>query len=271
MLRDTPHSDAAVRDNFAFVGQGGYFFSPYETTTASSVMNWFVQYLEGSLFDWQLGDLMPSCTAGDVRFRYRVQDPMTVSVMGRVSSPAFATDVLRITPRRMAHEGGNENTLGLVHAGVHSPEDMLLAEDSDSRWRALFPRLLMLPWAIAASRLVGASLHRDMSSSTIPVQVMAGLGLWAFFVGGAWVVVWGLALHGRDTLFLVFTGGTLSYMGYRSAFRSVGLSGSLTAVWCMFGRWANVPPEWRVEDSYRPVAVGGGSQYETSGGHAKPF
>merc|ERR1719253_891608 len=84
LLKDTPNSPAAIHDNFVYVGQGGYFFSAYESQTASKLFNYFAQYLEGSLFDWQIGDLMPSCTAGDVRFYYEVQDPTTVSVLGQL-------------------------------------------------------------------------------------------------------------------------------------------------------------------------------------------
>eukprot|EP00957_Ditylum_brightwellii_P027492 2078160-Ditylum_brightwellii.AAC.1 len=53
----------------------------------SSMFKYFMQYVEGTLFDWQLGDLMPSCTAGDVRFRYEVQDPAVVSVLGETVMP----------------------------------------------------------------------------------------------------------------------------------------------------------------------------------------
>jgi hypothetical protein len=38
---------------------GGDFFSPYHgKLTYGKLFNYFFQYLEGSLFDWQVGDLM---------------------------------------------------------------------------------------------------------------------------------------------------------------------------------------------------------------------
>jgi hypothetical protein len=45
--------------DFVCVGWGGNFFSPYQgKSTYGKLFNYFFQYLEGSLFDWQVGDLM---------------------------------------------------------------------------------------------------------------------------------------------------------------------------------------------------------------------
>ncbi len=41
-----------------------------------------MEYIEGSLLDWQLGDLVPACTAGDIRVSYRITDPVEISVIG---------------------------------------------------------------------------------------------------------------------------------------------------------------------------------------------
>jgi hypothetical protein len=42
----------------------------------------FVQWREGSLLDYQFGDLVPSCTAGDIRVSYYVIDPPGGSLSG---------------------------------------------------------------------------------------------------------------------------------------------------------------------------------------------
>jgi hypothetical protein len=58
-LGDTPNSNAAMNYDFVCVGWGGNFFSPYQgKSTYGKLFNYFFQYLEGSLFDWQVGDLM---------------------------------------------------------------------------------------------------------------------------------------------------------------------------------------------------------------------
>ena len=84
LLNNTPHSIAASKHNFVYVRQGGYFFFPHESSTALRLFNYFAQYLEGSLLDWQVGDLMPSCTAGGIQFYYEVQDPAAVSALGHM-------------------------------------------------------------------------------------------------------------------------------------------------------------------------------------------
>jgi hypothetical protein len=70
------------------------------------------EHLEGSLFDWQLGDLMPSCTACNVRVSsYAVQDPAVVSVVAALaavpsdaagSAAAKLSDAVQLVPYRAA-------------------------------------------------------------------------------------------------------------------------------------------------------------------------
>lgn len=249
MLKDTPYAPAATQDGFAYVGQGGYFFSPYESpSTTSKLFNYFVQYMEGSLFDWQMGDLMPSCTAGDVRFSYQVQDPNKVSVLGQLRSNAHSSG-LQITPRIMNRDGSSESSVGLVHSGSNTAQQMIIAEDSDSRNAALFVRALLFLWAIPASRLAGVALGRELGESTFSVQLEGVIGVFATLLGGVWFTIWGTDVGSRDTIIFFVMGAYFGYLSFKSSVRRGG-GRWLNAVWCRIGRWANVPPEWRVEDSY---------------------
>ncbi|KAL9185792.1 hypothetical protein ACHAXT_003569 [Thalassiosira profunda] len=260
MLRDTTDAPAAIHDRFVYVGQGGYFFSPHESATSSKLFNYFAQYLEGSLFDWQMGDLMPSCTAGDVRFYYDVQDPTVVSVLGQLGSGQ--ANALRIAPRTMNGIGDERAaTIGLVHAGAHSAQAMLVAEDSDSKNRAHAVRALLFLWSIPASRLAGVAFDRELGESSFLVQMEGVLGLFFALLGATWLLVWGESYGATETTLLFFLGGTLGYLSYKSAARK-GAGRRWHAVWCRIAKWANAPPEWRVEDSYvAPVEkVGGGSK-----------
>lgn len=249
MLKDTPYAPAATQDGFAYVGQGGYFFSPYESpSTTSKLFNYFVQYMEGSLFDWQMGDLMPSCTAGDVRFSYQVQDPNMVSVLGQLRSNAHSSG-LQITPRIMNRDGSSESSVGLVHSGSNTAQQMIIAEDSDSRNAALFVRALLFLWAIPASRLAGVALGRELGESSFSVQLEGVIGVFATLLGGVWFTIWGTDVGSRDTIIFFVMGAYFGYLSFKSSVRRGG-GRWLNAVWCRIGRWANVPPEWRVEDSY---------------------
>ncbi|KAL7486297.1 hypothetical protein ACHAW6_011893 [Cyclotella cf. meneghiniana] len=256
LLRDTPHAVAATRENFVYVGQGGYFFSPYDNpSTTQRLFNYFVQYMEGSLFDWQIGDLMPSCTAGDIRFSYQVQDPAIVSVLGEVRTQDSRSSVLEMTPRSTMI-GNTRESIGFVHAGSHSARDMIIAEDNASRNMAVIFRVLLLIWSIPAARLLGVALGREVADSSVSTQVMATVGMFGSVLGGIWLVIWGVDVGSRDTILLFVVGGYFGFLAWRSSTRR-GRGRWWNAVWCTIGRWASVPPEWRVEDSYVPASVDG--------------
>lgn len=261
LLKDTDTSIAAVRDNFVYVGQGGYFFSPIEKSMAGRLFNYFAQYLEGSLFDWQVGDLMPSCTAGDVRFRYEVQDPAVVSVLGRAGrlrTDEGGSAMTIISPAVVA-----DGSLGLVHAGRRSARDMLVDEDADSRFRANVVRGLALLWSIPASRLGGVACGRELGESSAISQVEGALGLFLVLVGLAWLSIWGVGTRsdGAVETTAVFVAGAIACcLSCRSAYRRGG-GRRWRAVWCRVAKWANAPPEWRVEDTY----VGGFARSDGGG------
>jgi len=249
LLKDTPNSPAAIHDNFVYVGQGGYFFSAYESATSSKLFNFFAQYLEGSLFDWQMGDLMPSCTSGDIRFYYQVQDPTIVSVVGQLKSMQNS-NMLQITPRTMNGIGDEKSsTIGLVHSGHHSAQAMLMTEDSDSKNKALLVRALFFLWSIPASRLMGVAFGRELGNSSFAVQAEGVIGMFFTLLSALWLIIWGESYGAMETTMLFFFGGSMGYMAYKSSPRK-GAGRWYHAVWCRVAKWANAPPDWRLEDSY---------------------
>merc|ERR1712172_444800 len=115
---------------FVYVGDG-YFFSPFKESEYGNIFKYFMQYVEGSIFDWQIGDLMPSCTAGDIRISYTVQDPEDISILGeaasttheKLSSKEANSPQLKIQPIQTK----NGHNVGLVHKGLHTAEGMIVA------------------------------------------------------------------------------------------------------------------------------------------------
>jgi len=61
------NSPAYENENFFYTGNNGWFLSKYEPSMAEQAMKAALQYAEGTLFDFQLGDLFSVCDAGDVR------------------------------------------------------------------------------------------------------------------------------------------------------------------------------------------------------------
>lgn len=186
-LQNVVHTRAYTTDKFVYVGQGGYFFSRYEGSNMGQLFNWFGQYVEGSLLDWQAGDIVDwlgaGCQAGDIRVRFEVQDPAEISVIAGLE-PKNAREATRRTDRdgqaytfeqvrawykdsyttaqiQSYWEGMKESYavglgtfhtpkghhIGMVHEGLRSPKQMFDAVLSDDWWHCMFARLFLAPWA----------------------------------------------------------------------------------------------------------------------------
>jgi hypothetical protein len=183
---DADESDADPSSSFVHVGDG-YFFSPYSAGMYENILKYFMQYMDGTLLDWQIGDLMPSCEAGDIRVSYTVNDPSTVSILGKPKAATASSEIV-VEP----YETTNGMDLGLVHNGIASAAEMLLAEDKDSWWMANYMRIIFLVYAIFASRYLGSALfRRDVSMAKIPTQIALSGFIWFISVGVSWYFVWG--------------------------------------------------------------------------------
>jgi len=68
-LKNTLSSPGVVNDKFFYTGNNGWFLSKYTPSTAETLMKAAFQYAEGTLLDFQLGDLFSTCEAGDIRVR----------------------------------------------------------------------------------------------------------------------------------------------------------------------------------------------------------
>jgi hypothetical protein len=196
---------------FTHVGDG-YFFSAFQASRNANLFKYFMQYLEGTLFDWQIGDLMPSCEAGDIRIRYDVQDPMDVSILGQVSSHSRALNLRNPVIQPIKTSNGRD--VGLVHYGFHTAEDMIIAEDWDSFMKACILRLLLLLWSIAITRSVGSKVFAvKVSDAKVPTQIALTLSVWCSVVGIVWTIIWGVQL---DDIILLFASALFAAFVYQS-------------------------------------------------------
>jgi len=173
-LAGTVNYPAAAK-GFTFVGQGGYFYSPFEDTASAKLTKAFFQHLEGSLLDWQFSDLMPSCTAGDIRVRYYVQDPEVISAVGMITD-IDTTDIGMKTAEmfttttvqgiKEAYLGNvpisSGKEVGIVHAGSKDPKSLLRDEAENGYLLRFIARALLVPWALLLSKFIGAILGREL-------------------------------------------------------------------------------------------------------------
>jgi hypothetical protein len=208
LLQGAQYSKAATSDGFFYVGQGGYFFSPYQESMVGKLSKAFFGYLEGSLFDWQFGDLMPSCTAGDIRVKYHVQDPDKVSILGIVNRKARdpaslhgQNELVRIgssfTPEVSPGSESSSSSaidmnlkIGYAHEGSVSSQYMMEAVVYESWLYVLFTRMLLLPWSYVSARILGAFFGYELRSgqgtpyaTSLSTIIIAVIGIWAAIVG----------------------------------------------------------------------------------------
>lgn len=198
-----PLSQNAVESNFVYVGDG-WFFSPYRASRQESMFKYFMQYIEGTIFDWQIGDLMPSCEAGDIRIRYTVQDPQVISILGQLVTSTRTTDKNvnqsrsssgRVLPQYSIEpiQTTNGRNVGLVHEGYHSAQNMIITEDKNSMMWAAICRCLFLLWTIGFGRYVGSNVFDvDLARASVPTQMSSALCIWSFICGSLWLLFWGV-------------------------------------------------------------------------------
>merc|ERR1712154_39224 len=106
-----------------------------------------------------------------------------------------------IEPIKTSYSGKGKRSsladIGLVHEGVHSVEDMIIAEDRDSFLKSLFFRVILLCWsAWMTSRtyvLKKVFRHSDMTKLHVPIPTQIALTscVWCTFVGLTFLFIWG--------------------------------------------------------------------------------
>eukprot|EP00281_Chroomonas_sp_CCMP1168_P025619 CAMPEP_0206229804 /NCGR_PEP_ID=MMETSP0047_2-20121206/9895_1 /ASSEMBLY_ACC=CAM_ASM_000192 /TAXON_ID=195065 /ORGANISM="Chroomonas mesostigmatica_cf, Strain CCMP1168" /LENGTH=571 /DNA_ID=CAMNT_0053653133 /DNA_START=33 /DNA_END=1748 /DNA_ORIENTATION=- len=211
-LKRHTDSPAAREHRFVYVGKGGFFYSPYEASKYEQMFKYFIEYMEGSLLDWQLGDLVPACTAGDIRVSYRVHDPSEVSVIGA----AVEGD----GRHRMGIYTTSKNyQLGIVHEGIKEPFEMFEREAWEAKKICFLWRAAMLLWALGPAHLVAAFFGRRLPTYTLKLAAAvstAGAGIVLI-----WVFIWREDFGGQlqDAMMIVLLGVAIG-LGYMSVKQS---------------------------------------------------
>jgi len=128
-LQQFLQSGARLQRNFFYTGNGGWFVSKYNPSGYEQMMRSALMYMEGTLFDFQIGDLFSSCTPGDVRVSFSARIPTNgVSVIA-LQQDATGT----LAPFRSL--GGRE--IFLIQEGTHSISSMINTFIGGHRTRVL--------------------------------------------------------------------------------------------------------------------------------------
>jgi hypothetical protein len=183
---------------FVYVGNG-YFFSPYEPSSIEKLFKLFGEYIEGTLFDWQLADVMPNCKAGDIRISYTIQDPNIISFLGYIEEIRKESSFVSVKP----FETKSGNHMGFVYAGVVSPQKMISQEEWCSFVKAFLFRSLFLVWPLALGYHSGV----NFANMSLFGKFSYTIRIWTIIMALTWGVIGvnnaGLFIFGAACLFLL--------------------------------------------------------------------
>jgi len=180
-LQNFASSPAGRRNEFHYIGNG-HFYSPYTPSTAGRLFKLFGQFLEGSLLDWQVGDLIPSCNAGDIRVSYRAVVPKTLSVVGEVHPGTSMNTIVH-------HKTTRGYQFGFLHEGIKDVEQIIAEEINDRKFHLKIARCVMLGWSAFISSL--AARMMGFRWQTWLMYIASCLSLAGCITGLTWLVVWG--------------------------------------------------------------------------------
>ena len=142
LLDNFRYSDAFIQDRFIYAGDG-YFYSAYEESKTEFFLKKFVQWMEGSILDFQLGDLFPSCTAGDIRIHYQVMNPEVISGIGRL----LVDDEKEVEEMGLTtYHANNGVSIAIIRGGNISSKDLILKEESDWKYTLYIARAIVVLW-----------------------------------------------------------------------------------------------------------------------------
>jgi len=249
-LQEFQHSKAA-KEGFYYIGNG-YFFSTFNADAATTAAKYLMESLEGTLFDWQIGDFVSSCNAGDIRVHFKVQHPSVVSLIGRLveseddrlSLDTFATL--------------SEPKMGCLQDGVKTAQQLLDNRIGRTKWRRVAAFLLLWPFSYLVSRLFGAwrglELRADHGKPTPTSKLtifMFVLGVWLLEAFVIWTAVWKFEVGPkREAPIVALIAAGLLQHAYKNTAKASTAPGP-RAVWCMLARACGLPPNWRVEKTYK--------------------
>eukprot|EP00656_Telonema_subtile_P050136 TRINITY_DN6412_c0_g1_i1.p1 TRINITY_DN6412_c0_g1~~TRINITY_DN6412_c0_g1_i1.p1 ORF type:complete len:257 (+),score=86.33 TRINITY_DN6412_c0_g1_i1:155-925(+) len=206
-------------ERFMYIGEG-YFYSEFQGGQLGSMVNWMGQYLEGSLFDWQLGDLLGkafnACEAGDIRGSFTVADASELSVLAGVLD-SRGTLGEHLTARGFK--------LGLVGEGDVSIKSLMDREKRALRYKLYLQRALAVLWSyavlcVAANVLsfLGAAPSCGVVAG-VQARELLGFGLAGLLLAGKWGLVYGARdFSGHDT-----SASTVLLLGVSCAMLAAGL------------------------------------------------
>eukprot|EP01095_Lingulamoeba_sp_RSL-Kostka_P007093 TRINITY_DN2239_c1_g5_i1.p1 TRINITY_DN2239_c1_g5~~TRINITY_DN2239_c1_g5_i1.p1 ORF type:complete len:462 (-),score=112.86 TRINITY_DN2239_c1_g5_i1:500-1885(-) len=169
-LNEFQLSEAHSVHNFNYLPDSNYFYSPYEEDSAFRFARGMGQWLEGSLFDYQIGDIFNVCTPGDIRIYYEDVNPKELSLIGRLVDSNGNIDLFHTS---------RDYEFGLIYEGIHSSGEVFQKAKSEQHQIILIARLLLILWSLV---LVGFRLRFQNYSYTNMFLISSSLTLFVISI-----------------------------------------------------------------------------------------
>lgn len=185
-LRNFNESEASLLHKFVYIGDG-VFYSPYQEETQWKLFRLAGRLLEGSTYLFEIGDLMSSCTPGDIRMTTRHIGDESMSVIGKQVDEKGTIDVYITEIQKYP--------VGILHTGVKTAEEMFGRELKDMRFNLNICRCLVFVWSIIAF------FWTFQSHQTVDNVILSGC-FGVLFISTIWLFLWGFSRLTIVTLLL---------------------------------------------------------------------
>jgi len=160
-----------------------YFYSPYQPSSLEMMMKFVGQGIEGTLLDFQIGDFLSHCNAGDIRVSFEVAEFHEASVIAMLQDQQ---GILTLYP------SSNGFPVGIIRESFHTSEELFQLELQDTRYHTVLMRALLYIWSI-----VSLLYWDDFIKTLLPAIFLTGL-----LSGINWMILYGPITSAVATLLL---------------------------------------------------------------------
>ncbi|KAJ3221190.1 hypothetical protein HK099_003695 [Clydaea vesicula] len=169
------NSKAHENVGFRYIGQG-YFYYNHEPTFFETFLRASGMGLEGTLLDYQLGDLFSQCNAGDIRVSYtQVSKREGLSIIAGVKSDQGDLNTF-LTSKNYE--------IGFIDSGLISPSEIFRKKIQDQKAILYIAYFILFLWCLPVQ--IWANRNNGIS-----ILVIGAVLIWISSLGGIKLFVYG--------------------------------------------------------------------------------
>lgn len=237
-LNEFKNSNAVTQEKFTYLSNNGYFYSPSKLSNFMSTLINALWIIDG----FQLGDIMTSCTAGDIRMSYYGKFPKVITVIGEKTS-----QIENIVNIKKLDLFKNDTTVSTVYGEIISVTEIINSEVYISQVGTIFGIICIIIWCIILSRICFITLNGIDVTESIICWSLHSIILYIIMHG----IIWFKTYTYNQVNFLIIIMGILYYIIIKNKPTQKVVTG-FNSVWCMLSDWVGLPYEYiYVNKKYR--------------------